>query len=309
VTVRAGRQELLLGSQRLVSPLDWANTRRTFDGGRLIARADDLTADIFVTRPVPVRLTRPNAADSLTLFWGGAIRPSVAAPAFGWEAYAYGLNQETTTLWGLTGEHDRFTVGSRLTGALGSPATRFDLEGGYQFGSLAEQDIRAWFVASDLTQALTSLPLRPTVGIGFDYASGDSDTADDVVGTFHQLFPLGHAYAGYMDLLGRQNLMEARAVLSSAPIPPVALRAAVHHFMRAETADAAYNVGGGVFRAAAGDERSIGTEIDLTAGYRLNPHLRLEVGVGHFRPGDFMTGTGGGAAKSNWAYASSAFTF
>src|SRR6266852_2457229 len=30
--VRAGRQELLYGSQRLISPLDWANTRRTFQG-------------------------------------------------------------------------------------------------------------------------------------------------------------------------------------------------------------------------------------------------------------------------------------
>lgn len=30
--LRAGRQKLLLGSQRLVSPLDWANTRRQFDG-------------------------------------------------------------------------------------------------------------------------------------------------------------------------------------------------------------------------------------------------------------------------------------
>lgn len=30
VYVRGGRQELLLGSQRLISPLEWANTRRTF---------------------------------------------------------------------------------------------------------------------------------------------------------------------------------------------------------------------------------------------------------------------------------------
>lgn len=32
---RIGRQELLYGSQRLVSPLDWANTRRTFEGAKL----------------------------------------------------------------------------------------------------------------------------------------------------------------------------------------------------------------------------------------------------------------------------------
>src|SRR5262245_36893086 len=32
VWVRVGRQELLYGSQRLISTLDWANTRRTFQG-------------------------------------------------------------------------------------------------------------------------------------------------------------------------------------------------------------------------------------------------------------------------------------
>ena len=32
--VRVGRQELLFGSQRLISPLEWGNTRRTFQGVR-----------------------------------------------------------------------------------------------------------------------------------------------------------------------------------------------------------------------------------------------------------------------------------
>ena len=30
--LRVGRQELLYGSQRLISTLDWVNTRRTFQG-------------------------------------------------------------------------------------------------------------------------------------------------------------------------------------------------------------------------------------------------------------------------------------
>jgi len=34
VALRFGRQELLFGSQRLISTLDWANTRRTFQGGQ-----------------------------------------------------------------------------------------------------------------------------------------------------------------------------------------------------------------------------------------------------------------------------------
>jgi hypothetical protein len=37
-TLRVGRQELLYGAERLISPLDWANTRRTFDGARVLMR-------------------------------------------------------------------------------------------------------------------------------------------------------------------------------------------------------------------------------------------------------------------------------
>src|SRR6185436_17662187 len=40
LTARVGRQELLYGNQRLISPLDWANTRRTFDGARLLYKGD-----------------------------------------------------------------------------------------------------------------------------------------------------------------------------------------------------------------------------------------------------------------------------
>lgn len=38
VFFRYGRQELLYGNQRLVSPLDWANTRRNFEGFKLFSK-------------------------------------------------------------------------------------------------------------------------------------------------------------------------------------------------------------------------------------------------------------------------------
>ena len=51
LTARGGRQELLFGSQRLLSPLDWANTRRRFDGGRLTWNSADRTTDFLLVRP------------------------------------------------------------------------------------------------------------------------------------------------------------------------------------------------------------------------------------------------------------------
>ena len=47
VVARVGRQELLFGSQRLISTLDWANTRRTFEGVRTFRRGEKWDLDAF----------------------------------------------------------------------------------------------------------------------------------------------------------------------------------------------------------------------------------------------------------------------
>ena len=53
VYARVGRQELLFGSQRLVSSLDWANTRRKFEGVRVFRQGDQWDFDAFYTQFVP----------------------------------------------------------------------------------------------------------------------------------------------------------------------------------------------------------------------------------------------------------------
>ncbi len=53
VYARVGRQELLFGSQRLISTLDWANTRRTFDGARIFRNGKKWDLDLFYTAFVP----------------------------------------------------------------------------------------------------------------------------------------------------------------------------------------------------------------------------------------------------------------
>lgn len=40
----------------------------------------------------------------------------------------------------------------------------------------------------------------------YDFASGDSDPTDGEIGAFNQLFPLGHKYFGFLDLMARQNI-------------------------------------------------------------------------------------------------------
>ena len=67
VYARIGRQELCYGSQRLISTLDWANTRRTFEGAKVFWHGDKWDVDAFWTsagdrQPRPLRLRRLQSA-------------------------------------------------------------------------------------------------------------------------------------------------------------------------------------------------------------------------------------------------------
>ena len=79
-TLRGGRQDLLFGAHRLVGPLDWANTRRTFEGGRVtLGFPAGHTLDLFWVRPVVVENEEPNSGDGNTSFAG--FYDTLAVPA------------------------------------------------------------------------------------------------------------------------------------------------------------------------------------------------------------------------------------
>ena len=70
LTFRPGRQGLLFGKQRLVSPLDWTNTSRTLQGGSAILQTPHWPVTALRTRPVSIRQYGFNTADRDAQFQG-----------------------------------------------------------------------------------------------------------------------------------------------------------------------------------------------------------------------------------------------
>src|SRR6185436_5265999 len=118
LALRAGRQELSFGKQRLVSPLDWANTRRTFEGLRSTALRGKWSLDAFWTRPVRVLKSDFNRRDSSVAFFGAYLqKKSGAAPGF--DFYWFGLARPVPPgSPGAVREH-RQTFGGRIAGRAG----------------------------------------------------------------------------------------------------------------------------------------------------------------------------------------------
>jgi hypothetical protein len=309
LTFRPGRQEMQFGRQRLVSPLDWANSRRTFEGVRGILQHAGWRVDGFWTEPVRVRKYDFNKGDSAQEFYGVYAAGKLPTTALNWDLYWLGLERDRSTFGGIAGEEERHTIGTRLGGPIGPAGFDFDTEFAYQFGDHGDRDISAYMATAEIGYNFANLAMTPRLEAGFDYASGDNNPADDRVRTFNQLFPLGHAFLGYIDTVGRQNIMAFRVTLSFKPVQKFTVRIDGHTFYRAERADALYDAGGGVVRAGnLGNSREVGQEIDLTLRYDLDRHTTFLVGYSHFFAGRFIEQSGA-SQDIDWVFASVEYKF
>jgi hypothetical protein len=301
--LRGGRQNLLYGAQRLISPLDWTNTRRTFDGGRAsLSFSKNHTLDYFYVHPVvfdegPIDSYTDDI--SFTGLYDTLMLPNLIEGAgTRVEAYALYIDRETAPFAAAgTGEENRYTLGGRFY--TNPKPWDFDVEAAYQFGDFLDGDISAWMFATEAGYTFTDAPLTPRAYDGFDMASGDADPADGDLETFNQLFPLGHAYFGYIDVIGRQNIVdlhpgvEVTLLAEKRHVKKLSLRGDYHFFWRQSDDDAVYNAAGAVFRADLGSDAGyVGSEIDLLLNWQIDRHLNAYLGYSHFFAGDFLEDTG-----------------
>ncbi|MHC4514759.1 MAG: alginate export family protein [Planctomycetota bacterium] len=313
LTVRPGRQMLLFGKQRLVSPLPWANTLRTWDGVSSTVETDSWQVTGFWTYFAPVQRYKFNDADRDIEFygayatsrgeWGGE-----SGFCKGWDLYFLGLSRDMATFNGTTGNEDRYTIGVRNWGDIGE--TGFDYEGefAYQFGRVGNQDIDAYMLAAVLGFDLEDTSWDPRLWLGFDFASGDEKPGGDVQ-TFNQLFPLGHAYLGYIDTIGRQNIIDVSAGVTVKPMDKVTMNVAWHQFWLVEDDDALYNAGGGVVRAGGSSSSTdVGGELDITVKCVIDRHLAALIGYSHFAASDVIEESGSDE-DINFIYVQAQYTF
>ncbi|CAN5566116.1 hypothetical protein BH20VER3_BH20VER3_10850 [soil metagenome] len=292
LTLRGGRQSFAFGKQRLVSPLPWGNAYRHWDGFAAILDTHGWNAQGFWTEFSPVDKYHADMPDGQTKFYGFYATRGKPVDPLGMDFYFLGLDRDDPiTFNGTVGEEERFTIGGRVFGKVNG--FDYEVESAYQFGQVGSGDVSAWMFTTEEGYTFKPVPLTPRVWLGFDYATGD-DAAGGNVETFNQLYPLGHAYFGYIDLVGRQNIVDLHPGVSiKCASDKLTVRAEGHFLWRAEAADALYNAGGGVVRRGApGTSKEVGSEIDLVANYRFNRHLDIEAGYSHFFPGTFIKQTG-----------------
>lgn len=307
LAVRAGRIKLSYGAQRLISPLEWVNTARVFDGAVLTVGGGGRTLDAFASRLVPVTPTALNDhRPTPSRMFGSQLHGVYAAddrllPGAGLEAYW--LLRRATRLGDAV-----HTAGARVDGSYGP--WRIDGEVARQAGRYGGNPHRAMMVHVGGSFA-APLPGSPRIGAAFNAGSGDDDPGDGVHATFDNLYPLNHVYYGYMDLFALQNLRNVELSIETALPGGASLRVAWHDFaLAAPATDAWYNAGAGVVHRAAGAEVSadVGNEIDVTIRIPVG-HVGLEVGYGRFLGGAYLRDADFSVRSADFFYLQSVLGF
>lgn len=281
LTVRLGRQELLYGAQRTVSPLDWANTRRTFEGIKGIYKQGDLTVDAFYTNFVPVSANQFDEADYDQSFYGFYSTYNGFCDA-SMDFYYLGYDDERPT-----SDFSIHTLGARLKGNVGE--WLYEFEGAPQFGrqSALGADHSAGFYTAGLGRKVSCLPWDTTVWAYYDYASGHNGNGD--FNRYNQLFPLAHKYLGFIDAAQRSNIEAPNLFMTMKPTKKLSLLMWYYHFIANQDTDIVPSIGG---TPAQNGSQDWGDELDLVATYNIGPRQKLLFGWSHFWAGNKIAAPG-----------------
>lgn len=304
--LRAGRQEVNLGSKRMISNLGWAPNARSFDTLRGQLKTQRYTVDALAAILSPVASisvtddsTDPPTQETIDSRGSQLLSLHFAAhfhPAFNGELHLLKISQRPTAA-NPNLDREVFSPGARLLGKP-LPGLQYELEGYLQTGNVGERDHVAWAHATKLGYELVGVNGKPGAFVRFSMASGepcepnaDGECNAEKSEEFFNFFPLNHAYYGLVDLFGWRNLRDWELGAQFRPSATTMLSVGYHYFQLQEPTGRWSSAGGATIAAANpdNDDRDLGHEIDLVFTYKPWPGVMIQPGYGVFIP------TGAGA--------------
>jgi hypothetical protein len=292
ISLRSGRQEVVLGTGRLLDNNEGPNVKLSFDGFRAIAEGRRARLDLFAMRPVEDNPgwfnDVPNHAQSV---WGTYLTVPARIVSHGEaDLYYIGLDTKSVTYNRGTGHELRHTIGTRVFRPIGK-GLDYNWEPNYQWGSFGNNSIRAWSVSAESGFTFDRLSFHPRPLLRADVYSGDSHSANQPLGTFNSLFPRGAYFTPKATpFLGPQNLIDVHPVLQFQLKPNVTGAFAWNWYWRESAHDGIYAFGSGavIDPADASHARYLGAQGDLEIRWAPMPHTIVAFNFAGFQPGAFF---------------------
>ncbi len=259
---KVGRQQMKVGSERLIGFSDWSNRARSFDAVRW----------------------QKSKFDS----FGGAVAGASMQSKFGLSTVIYKHDQIQS------GSVDHYTVDHWTSGKVMGLA--YDLDGALQAGRNGGRDQRAWAFHAQLGKDLSS---KSKVSLRWDAASGGAATASSDH-SFDNLYPSNHKFFGLMDMMTWRNMDQVAAEINHSCGEKMDFTARVCRNWLHDSHDAWYGShgvnqwsGGTYVDPTGASGRDLGWEYNVESNWKKSHSESVLFGLGVFKPGSFVTAISG----------------
>jgi hypothetical protein len=293
IALRAGRQDLAFGEERLVGASNWGNIGRSFDAVRLGLHHGNFHVDAFASSVVVPRdhtFDRHIDGDNLHGLYGrieNVIPKAKVEPFLFWRLAPVALSEA-----GIRGKVDSKTIGVRFAGTL-PRHFEYTMELAGQTGNWGSDPMRTFAGFWRLGREFTGVKWNPRVRLEVNHATGDKNPGDGRHGTFDVLYPTAHDKYGMADQVGWKNVEHIGLIAEFKPRPAITVQGKFHDWWLNSATDGLYSSGGALLvrdrTGAAG--RHIGEEIDFQVLWAASRNVAFGGGIGHMFAGSFLQKT------------------
>ena len=289
--LRVGRQELAIGSSRLISASPGLNVKRSFDGADFayIAGTWHMEAGFakLVALATGVFDDPPSHEQD---FW--AVSVTRKSPYFkqGQLGFYYlGLDRAHTSFVQGTGRDQRHTVGIKWFGSGARLDLNYDIV--LQWGSFIGAPVRAWAFSTETGYRIMNTHWKPRFSVRADHATGDNDPANPRLQSFNPLFP-GNSYAGAVGLFGPTNVTDFTPAITMIPHRKLVILVEIPSYWRTSLQDGLYSTDLRVLIGPkAGEGRYVGTNPGIAPVWHATRHITLSGAITRFFSGGFLEKT------------------
>jgi hypothetical protein len=192
------------------------------------------------------------------------------------------------------------TVGPRVTYKSGK--FNADAASYFQTGTSVDTDVSASYFSGNIGYKLND---NFNIGAGMEYLSGkDMDDSDADVKSFAPLFGTNHKFNGWMDYFYVGNHA------NNVGLTDISATMAYHkNKFSVKLIPHFFSAAANVFEGSEKMDQNLGTEIDLTVGYKLASDITLSAGYSKMYATDTMEILKGGDKDENNSWAWVMFTF
>ncbi len=291
--LRVGRQDLTLGSGRLVTSGDWSNVTKTFDMFHAYITTKAFKLDLVggsVVLADPNREDRDKPGEHFYAAYSalGKLIPHASIEPYFMAKTAMNVKSKD----GKLGDADTLYGGMRLIGTI---------PGGFDYNGEAVRE--GGYYNHDVVQAfgyvagggwtLKRVSWKPHFNSDYVWASGDDNRKDGYHQSFDCLYGANQPLNSLTGQFGWRNLADWRAGVDFTPTKKLKVKVDYRDYWLATVQDGLYNGSGTrtVFDTKA-TSNHVGEGVDAMLIATVTPKTVVGIGVGNLAPGSYLKQAG-----------------